>query len=74
VVTAKAQHEARRQVGTVHIRELGSRRLFRRVELPSTIDVGKVTASLDDGVLRLVIGKSELAGARRQAVSDRAAA
>ena len=74
VVTAKAQHEARRQVGTVHIRELGSRRLFRRVELPSAIDIGQVTASLDDGVLRLVMGKSEPAGARRQAVSDRAAA
>ncbi len=74
IVSAEAQKEARRQGGTVHVSELTSRRLFRRLDLPSTIDVEKVTAYLDQGVLRLVAVKSEPISEGLKAVSSSAAA
>jgi HSP20 family molecular chaperone IbpA len=58
-VSAEAEKESQKKSGTVHINEISSRRLFRRVELPSQIDVDKVTASLEGGFLLLTAAKSK---------------
>jgi HSP20 family protein len=72
VVRAEAFKEIRNNV-TVHIRELSSRTLLRMVSLPSGINVEKVTATLDQGVLRLVALKSDAAGENLQAAASSAA-
>jgi HSP20 family protein len=57
VVLAEAEKEARKSSGRIHLDELSCRKLFRRIGLPSIIDVEKVSATLDQGVLRLVAAK-----------------
>jgi HSP20 family protein len=59
VVSAEAEKESQKKAGTVHTNEITSRKLFRRVELPSQIDVDKVTASFEGGLLLLTAAKSK---------------
>ena len=59
IVTGELQKETRKTAGTIHISEFTSKRLFRRVPLPSTIDIAKVIAFLDQGLLLVVAAKSQ---------------
>jgi HSP20 family protein len=54
-------HKHEKEDGNVHFCEFGKRELFRRFDLPEPIDVDKVTAKLDKGVLHLVAAKKEQA-------------
>lgn len=45
---------------------------FRRVPLPAAIDIGKVTATLDDGMLLIKAAKSEAENSREVAVGTSA--
>ena len=60
VVQAESERKHENVGGEVRISELGSRKLYRRVDLPSPIDLDKTTATLDEGVLHLVAAKAAL--------------
>jgi HSP20 family protein len=58
VVQAGSERKHQNVEGEVRISELGSRKLYRRVNLPSPIDLDRTTATLDEGVLHLVAAKA----------------
>ena len=58
VVRAEASNSYDKTENGVHRAEYGERSLLRRFDLPAHIDVDKVTASLDRGVLKLSAPKS----------------
>jgi HSP20 family protein len=58
VVQAESERKHENVEGEVRISELGSRKLYRRVNLPAPIDLDKTTATLDEGVLHLVAAKA----------------
>jgi HSP20 family protein len=58
VVQAESERKHENLEGEVRISELGSRKLYRRVDLPSPIDLDKTTATLDEGVLHLVAAEA----------------
>jgi HSP20 family protein len=53
IVHAAAQEEKKTQKGKVLWTEFGSRDFYRRFEVPKPINVEKVTATLENGVLRI---------------------
>ncbi len=53
IVHAAAQEEKKTQKGKVLWTEFGSRDFYRRFEVPNPINVDKVTAKLENGVLRI---------------------
>ncbi len=57
-IEAQSEQKEDKVEGKAHISELGSRKLYRRVDVPSAIDVEKTTATLDDGVLELIAAKA----------------
>jgi HSP20 family protein len=57
-VEAESKHEHEKSEGDVYFCELGQKRLFRRLDLPAPINVDKVSASLDQGILRLTAPKT----------------
>lgn len=71
VIEAESSHKEEEEKGAVHFSDFRSRRLFRRVELPSPIDVDRVTATLEKGVLRLVAAKAAQPQAKKVAVAGR---
>lgn len=58
VVQAESERKHDKTEGEARISEFGSRKLYRRVDLPSPIDLDKTTAALDKGVLELVAAKA----------------
>jgi HSP20 family protein len=56
IVKAARKHEKTSTDEQTKVRwsELGSNDVFRRVELPATVDIEKVTASLKNGLLEIV--------------------
>ena len=59
IVSAESSHKPEENKEDVHFCEFGTRTLFRRLDLPTPINVDKVTANLDDGMLRIIAQKSE---------------
>jgi HSP20 family protein len=53
IVHASAQEEKKTQKGKVLWTEFGSRDFYRRFEVPNPINADKVTAKLENGVLRI---------------------
>ena len=53
IVRAELSHTHEGKEGEVCFCEFSGKKLFRRVDLPSEIDVNKVTASLDKGILEI---------------------
>lgn len=51
VVRADANHTHKEEEANVAFCEFGNRTLFRRLALPGRIDVDKVSATLDNGIL-----------------------
>jgi HSP20 family protein len=64
IVRAKNAHKHEQTEGNVHFCEFGERSLFRRFDLPSPIDVDKVTANLEKGLLTLTASKVEKPASR----------
>jgi HSP20 family protein len=58
-VSAESTHEHGKNDGDVHFCEFGRKALYRRINLPGTINEDKVTAKLEDGILRITAQKAE---------------
>jgi HSP20 family protein len=58
IVAAESNHKHEENKENVHLCEFGSRNLYRRLELPTSINVDKVSASLEDGMLRITAQKA----------------
>lgn len=59
VVRTESSHQHDRQEGRLHFCEFGGRRLLRRFNFQTPIDVERVAASLDKGVLEITAAKAE---------------
>ncbi len=59
IVKARSTHKHDESKGAVRFSEFGGKTLFRRFDLPEPIDVDKVTANLDRGVLHLTALKAK---------------
>lgn len=53
IVFAESGHKHEDEDGSVHLCEFGAKSLYRRLDLPKPIDVEKVKAKFDDGILRI---------------------
>jgi HSP20 family protein len=58
-VCADSTHQHDKSDGNVCFCDFAERTLFRRFDLPDPIDVDKVTASLDKGLLKLTAAKAK---------------
>jgi HSP20 family molecular chaperone IbpA len=58
LVTAESTHKHNKSDGDVCFCEF-QRSMFRRYDLPAPIDVDKVTANVDDGILKVTAAKAE---------------
>jgi len=47
----------------IHFSEFGEKRLLRQFDLPTCIDPGGITATVDEGILRIVAKKAAVATA-----------
>jgi HSP20 family protein len=64
-IMIKGCHKSEQSTGDkskVRWSELRSRNAFRRVGLPATVDVEKISASIENGLLRIVAPKARTAG------------
>ena len=58
VIQADAAHTHEGKSGSVCFCDFSAKRLFRRLPLPASIDVDKVTASVDKGILEVTAPKA----------------
>ena len=58
VIRADATHTHEGKNGNVCFCEFSEKNLFRRLPLPASIDVDKVTASVDKGILQVIAPKA----------------
>jgi HSP20 family molecular chaperone IbpA len=58
IVAAESSHKHEENNTKVHPCEFGTRSLYRRLDLPKSINIDRVTASLDDGMLRITAQKA----------------
>lgn len=58
VVSAESEHRHEENEGDVHFCEFTEKRLFRRFALSKAIDVDKVTAHLENGILHVTAAKA----------------
>lgn len=59
IVRAQNTHHHDQTNGNVQFCEFGARSLFRRFDLPATIDVDRVNANVDKGLLKVSAPKAE---------------
>jgi len=57
VVKGHTHHQREKNEGTIHFSEFSEKELFRQVALPAAIDVDKVSAHLEKGMLQIVARK-----------------
>ena len=70
IVQGSAIRTQDKNEGNVRFSEFGQKSLFRRFDLPEPINLDKVTANLDKGVLHLTALKAKPeVGKKRQAVA-----
>ena len=65
IVHAVAETEKKTEEDQVLWTELGSNELYRRFELPGTVALDKITATLDKGLLRIKAPKTATAPAKK---------
>jgi HSP20 family molecular chaperone IbpA len=58
IIEAEKTHTHDVKEGNVHFCEFSGQKLLRRIDLPTAIDVDKVTASLDNGMLQVTAPKA----------------
>ena len=58
VIQADATHTHEGKSGDVCFGEFSGKKLFRRLQLPASVDVDKVTASVDKGILEVTAPKA----------------
>jgi HSP20 family protein len=59
IVEAESKQTFERREGPVRVWETSERKAFRRIPLPEGVDVDHVSASLDDGLLKVRAAKAE---------------
>jgi HSP20 family protein len=69
IVRAESTHKHDKTEGDVRFCEFGQKSLFRRFELPEPINLDKVTAELDKGVLRLTAFKAAKVAPKQKSVT-----
>lgn len=69
IVKGEAIHKHEGGDGSVHFCEFSEKALFRRFELDNRIDVDRVSASRDNGILRIVAPKAKATQGRHVPVS-----
>ena len=69
VVSAESSHEHEDARKHVHYCEFAGRSVFRRIPLPEQIDTAKVTAELNDGILRITARKAVSAANKAMAAA-----
>ena len=60
-ISAESSHQHEEKDGDVHFCEFGRKELYRRINLPKPINEDKVTAKLEDGILRITQKAEHLA-------------
>jgi len=68
-VEADVKHSHEKKDGDVYLCEFGRKHLFRRLDLPAPVNVDKVTATLDHGILELAAPKTVDAANKVKAVT-----
>jgi HSP20 family molecular chaperone IbpA len=58
VIEADANHSHEGKDGDVRFCEFSEKQIYRRLDLPESVDVDKVTASIDKGILHLTAPKA----------------
>jgi HSP20 family protein len=58
-ISAESHHEHSGNDGDVHFCEFGRKALYRRINLPKQINEDRVTARLEDGILRITAQTAE---------------
>ena len=58
VVQAETTHTHEGKNGNVSFSEFSGKQLFRRLDLPASVDVDRVKASVDDGILQITAPKA----------------
>jgi HSP20 family protein len=58
VIEAESKHEHKHTDGDVYYCEFRDKHLFRKLDLPGAINVDKVTAHLENGILQLTASKT----------------
>jgi len=58
VIQAETTHSHEGKSGNVCFCEFSGKQLFRRLDLPASVDVDKVKASLDNGILQITAPKA----------------
>ena len=58
VVQANATHTHHGKSGNVRFCEFSEKKLYRRLDLPAVVDVDKVTAAVDKGILQVTAPKA----------------
>lgn len=59
IISAESSHTHENKEGNVRFCEFGRKTLFRRFDLPEPVNLDKVTADLNKGVLHLVAAKAK---------------
>ena len=67
IIEAENTHQHRASQGTVRCCEFGVRRVFRQIPLPESVDVDRVSATLDRGILEVHAPKSQDKGRKAAA-------
>ena len=58
IVEAETKHSHHGKDGKVRLCEFSDKKMFRRLDLPSAIDVDRTTASLENGMLQVTAPKA----------------
>jgi len=66
IIKASSTHKHDKNEGSVRFCEFGQKTLFRRFDLPEPINLDKVTANLDKGVLHLSAPKAKQEAVQKQ--------
>jgi HSP20 family protein len=69
IVQGETSHKEEKKEGKVHFSEFSQRKLFRRFEMPTGIDVEQVKATLENGVLQIAAAKTPAAKEKKIAVA-----
>jgi HSP20 family protein len=69
IVQGETSHKEEKKEGKVHFSEFSERKLFRRFEMPTGIDVEQVKATLENGVLQITAAKTPAVKEKKMAVA-----
>jgi HSP20 family protein len=69
VIHGETSQREEKTEGKVHLSEFSAKKLFRRFDLPASIDIEEVTATFENGILQVVAPKAAAPAKRQVAVA-----